>query len=40
MKIKKVYLENFRGYHERTVIDINNILLLVRKNDIGKSIIL
>lgn len=40
MKITKVILEGFRGYHKRTVIDFDDITVVVGKNDIGKSSIL
>lgn len=40
MKITKVILQGFRGYHERTEIDFDNITVIVGKNDIGKSSIL
>jgi len=40
MKITKVILEGFRGYHKRTEIDFDDITVVVGKNDIGKSSIL
>ncbi|MDU9049706.1 MAG: ATP-binding protein [Candidatus Electrothrix sp. Rat3] len=40
MKIKKIIIENFRGYKKRTVIDLNNFIVFVGKNDAGKSTIL
>lgn len=40
MKITKVILEGFRGYHKRTKIDFNDITVIVGKNDIGKSSVL
>ena len=40
MKITKVILEGFRGYHQRTEIDFDDITVIVGKNDIGKSSIL
>lgn len=40
MLIKSIYLENFRGYREKTVVDFNNMTCLIGKNDIGKSTIL
>ncbi len=40
MKIKKVILENFRGYKNHTEIDFDNLTFLIGKNDIGKSTIL
>lgn len=40
MKITKVILEGFRGYHQKTKIDFDNITVLVGKNDIGKSSVL
>lgn len=40
MKIKKIILENFRCYKERTVIDIDDLTVFIGKNDVGKSTIL
>ncbi len=40
MKIKKVILENFRCYKERTIIDIDDLTVFIGKNDAGKSTIL
>jgi len=40
MKIKKLKLENFRGYKEETVVEFNDLNVFVGKNDIGKSTIL
>lgn len=40
MKITKVVLQGFRGYHQRTEIDFDDITVIVGKNDIGKSSIL
>lgn len=40
MKIKRLKLENFRGYEQETTIDFNNLTALVGKNDIGKSSLL
>ncbi len=40
MKIKKVKLENFRGYEKETTIDLENLSVFVGKNDVGKSSIL
>lgn len=40
MKISKVYLENFRGYKNRTIINFDNLTTLIGKNDAGKSTIL
>lgn len=40
MKIKKVYIENFRGYKNRTLIDFESLTAFVGKNDAGKSTIL
>ncbi len=40
MKIKRVILENFRGYREKTAIDFNDLTVLVGHNDVGKSTVL
>ena len=40
MKIKRVILENFRGYREKTAIDFNDLTILVGRNDVGKSTVL
>lgn len=31
MLIKSIYLENFRGYREKTVVDFNNMTCLIGK---------
>ena len=40
MKIKKLILENFRIFKERTTIDFDNLTAFIGKNDFGKSSIL
>lgn len=40
MKLKKLILQNFRGYNKRTEIDFDNLTTFVGRNDIGKSTIL
>lgn len=40
MKIKKLKLENFRGYENETTVEFNDLNVFVGKNDIGKSTIL
>ncbi len=40
MKIKKLILENFRIFKDRTIIHFDNLTAFVGKNDIGKSSIL
>jgi len=40
MKIKKLILENFRIFKEKTVIDLDNLTAFIGKNDVGKSTIL
>jgi len=40
MKIKKLILENFRIFKERTTIDFDNLTAFIGRNDIGKSSIL
>ncbi|MFK4953950.1 ATP-binding protein [Lactococcus garvieae] len=40
MRIKKVYLENFRGYKNKVVIEFDKLTAFIGKNDIGKSTIL
>lgn len=40
MKIKKLILENFRGFYERNEIDFDDFTVFIGKNDQGKSSIL
>lgn len=40
MQIKSIILENFRGYHNRQIIEFDNFTAFVGKNDIGKSSVL
>lgn len=40
MRLKKIYIENFRGYKERTEITFEDITTLIGRNDAGKSTIL
>ena len=40
MKLEKIILENFRGYRNRTVIDVNDFTVFIGKNDAGKSTLL
>ena len=40
MKLKKLILQNFRGYNKKTIIDFDNLTTFVGRNDIGKSTIL
>lgn len=40
MKIKTVYIENFRGYKNKVSIDFESLTAFVGKNDAGKSTIL
>ena len=40
MRLKKVILENYRGYKNKTEIDFNDLTALIGKNDAGKSSIL
>ena len=40
MKLKKVYIENFRCYKEPISIDIEDLTTFIGKNDIGKSTVL
>ena len=40
MKLTSVILENFRGYRQRTNIEIANLTTFIGKNDVGKSTIL
>lgn len=40
MRIKSIYIENFRGYREKTNISFESLTAFVGKNDIGKSTIL
>lgn len=40
MEIKKIIIENFRGYRNRTEIEFGKLTAFIGKNDIGKSSIL
>ena len=40
MKIKRVILENFRGFRKKTAINFNDLTVLVGRNDVGKSTVL
>lgn len=40
MKIKSIMINNFRGYSKPTRVNVKDLLVLVGKNDIGKSTIL
>ncbi|NBL00596.1 MAG: DUF2813 domain-containing protein, partial [Erysipelotrichia bacterium] len=40
MKLKTVWLENFRCYKDKICIDFGNLTTFIGKNDIGKSTIL
>ena len=40
MKLKRLILENFRGYYGRTEIDFDDLTAFIGKNDVGKSTIL
>lgn len=40
MKLKKIYIENFRCYKEQIAIDIEDLTTFIGKNDIGKSTVL
>ena len=40
MRIKSLFLDNFRGFSSPTVIDFASLTAFVGKNDIGKSTIL
>lgn len=40
MKLKSVTIKNFRGYYHETTVLIDDLTVLVGKNDIGKSTIL
>ena len=40
MKIKSVTVNRFRGYEKRVHIEMNDLRVLVGKNDIGKSTVL
>ena len=37
MKLKQLKLQNFRGYKDETVIDFDDLVVLIGKNDAGKS---
>lgn len=40
MRLKKIYIENFRGYKERTEITFEDVTTFIGRNDAGKSTIL
>lgn len=40
MKLDKIKLKNFRSYFEETIIDIDDLTVIVGRNDVGKSTIL
>jgi putative ATP-dependent endonuclease of the OLD family len=40
MRLKAIILENFRAYRERITIEIDDIVALIGKNDVGKSTVL
>jgi ABC-type cobalamin/Fe3+-siderophores transport system ATPase subunit len=40
MKIKTVRIENFRAYKSETTFELNDLNVIVGKNDIGKSTVL
>lgn len=40
MRLRKLVLENFRGYRRKTEIDISDFTSVVGRNDVGKSTIL
>lgn len=40
MKIDSIKIKNFRGYKDETKIELNDLIVFVGKNDIGKSTIL
>lgn len=40
MKIRRVIITNFRGYEKPTVIDFDDLIVFVGRNDVGKSTIL
>ncbi len=40
MKIRSVTIQNFRGYKRATKIELNDLTLIVGKNDVGKSTVL
>lgn len=40
MKLKKIILENFRGYKDRTYIEIEDFTAIIGRNDVGKSTLL
>lgn len=40
MKLKQIVLENFRSYSQRTQIDIEELTVLIGRNDAGKSSVL
>lgn len=40
MKLKRIILENYKGFASRTAIELNDLSCIVGKNDVGKSTIL
>ena len=40
MKIKSMKVKNFRGYSDETIVNFDDLTVIVGKNDVGKSTIL
>ncbi|MCD9854708.1 ATP-binding protein [Epilithonimonas sp. JDS] len=40
MNLKRIKLKNFRGYSQETIFDVDDLNVIIGKNDIGKSTIL
>lgn len=40
MKLKRLYIEQFRCYQEQIVVDLDDLTTFIGKNDIGKSTIM
>lgn len=40
MRLRKIILENFRGYRRKTEINISDFTSIVGRNDVGKSTVL
>lgn len=40
MKIKSMKIRNFRGYSDETIVNFDDLTVIVGKNDVGKSTIL
>ncbi|MFQ2169568.1 AAA family ATPase [Aeromonas veronii] len=40
MRLEKIIIENYRGYHGRIEVSLNDLTAFIGKNDVGKTTIL